>query len=154
MYLLPGMSDQQNSSADNGADAVDALPINKAGNTTYIVAGVAVLVLLGLILSMGSDEKKTSAEDIAKRAQPEGMTKAELEERKRNLKNLQAGIIAAAADDAEDEKEEKAAAKSAPAPSPSPRAKGGGPRPKSSAPKQKPPAGSLDFGADIASALE
>lgn len=146
------------------AAAEDALPMQKAGVGTFVVAGAAIVVLGGLaVYSMSggtaeaNKEEATQASQAAEEAQ--GMTKAELEERQAHLKRTQLALIAAAAEEeAEGRKEKKQAAAAAPA-APAPAARSAStarpaPAPKPVVNKKKSLDGLDALGADITSALK
>ncbi len=162
------MADQHQKTPTNKSSAAlteDALPIQKTGKAVYIAGGVGLLVVLGLLFGSGGDDEEASRAKLesSEKAASKGLTKAELEERKAHLKRTQAAFIAAAADEAEEaRRNQNGSKKRAPSAAPAHRAKtggttakrGGSPKKKSAPRKKAPASNSLDFGADIASALE
>lgn len=152
---------QDNQSRPASLPPEDALPIKKTNPVAYVVGGVAVLVVLGLVIGMSGgddEEQKAKAESSEKSADAaQGMTKAELEERQAHILKTQAALAAAGAEEERDaaqknaeaqKKQEQATAATAPADKPA------------GAPAKKPvdkkkTMNSLDgLGSDITSALK
>jgi hypothetical protein len=143
----------------------DAIPIKKTSNAVYIGGGVALVAIVGLVLSMSGGkeaaiEKAQETENAASAAK--GMTKAEAEERAAHIQKTQAALQAADAEEtadaqqkraSEEAKRREAQAQAAPSPAPSQGASSSpaAPAPKKPAVNKK----SLDgLGDDITSALK
>ena len=147
------------SESKQSVPAEDALPIQKTSPTAKIAAAVGVAIIAGLVVfavSGGEDEEETVAAANKSADAQTGMTKAELEERQAHLKKTQAALLAAAADEAEEDKKAKPAAQPQQNPSPSqPTAQRPAPKPAKKPVNTKKSIDSLDaLGADIASALK